>query len=98
MHHCCLVMTDFKGKLRSKKSSRDIPSQSHEFEQDGHRHLVGFQPHFSSKYDVTDTIQQNNEKMQMQYLSSLLFDLSEILLLELSKGISVDFKFCCYGN
>ena len=26
--------------------SRDIPVQSQELEQDGHRHFVGFQPHF----------------------------------------------------
>ena len=26
--------------------SRDIPLQSQEFGQDGHRHFVGFQPHF----------------------------------------------------
>ena len=35
---------------------------------------------FPRKYDVTDVIQQNNEKkMKVENLSSLLIDLSEIL-------------------
>ena len=32
--------------LNAPNGSRDTPSQSHEFEQDGRRHFVGFQPHF----------------------------------------------------
>ena len=32
--------------LNVPNGSRDIPSQSHEFEQNGCRHFVGFQPHF----------------------------------------------------
>ena len=32
--------------LNAPKGSRDIPFQSQEFGQDGHRHFVGFQPHF----------------------------------------------------
>ena len=36
------VITD----LNAPNGSRDIPFQSQEFEQDGHRHFVGFQPHF----------------------------------------------------
>ena len=53
----------------------------------------------SHKYDVTVAILQNNEKMRLQYLRSLLFDLFAICrLLELSKGILLDFKFPCYGN
>ena len=55
--------------------SRDIPFQSQEFGQDGHRHFVGFQPH----YDVTDAILQDNEKMKVQYLRCLQFDLFETL-------------------
>ena len=35
-------ITDFN----APNGSRDIPSQSEEFEQDGRRHFVGFQPHF----------------------------------------------------
>ena len=32
--------------LNAPSGSRDIPFQSQEFEQDGRRHLVGFQLHF----------------------------------------------------
>ena len=38
-----------------------------------------FSASFSIKYDVTDAIQQDNEKMKVQYLRSLLFDLFETL-------------------
>ena len=31
------------------------------------------------KYDITDAILQDTEKMKVQYLMSLLFDLSEML-------------------
>ena len=34
---------------------------------------------FSIKYDVTDTILKDSEKMKVQYLRSLLFDLFETL-------------------
>ena len=34
---------------------------------------------FSFKYDVTDPMLQDIEKMKVQYLMSLLFDLLEIL-------------------
>ena len=54
---------------------------------------------FSAKYDITDAILQDNEEIKVQYLKSLLFHLFEFCrLLELNKGISLDFKFCCYGN
>ena len=32
--------------LNAPNGSQDIQFQSQEFEQDGHRHFVGFQPHF----------------------------------------------------
>ena len=32
--------------LNAPNGSRDISFQSQEFEQDGHRHFVGFQSHF----------------------------------------------------
>ena len=32
--------------LNAPNGSRDIPLQSQEFGQGGHRHFVGFQPHF----------------------------------------------------
>ena len=65
-----LAVTD----LNAPNGSRDIPSQSHDV-----AIFVGFPVSFLHKYDVTDIIQQNNEKMKVQYLSSLLFNLFEIL-------------------
>ena len=54
---------------------------------------------FSLRYNVTDAILQDNEKMKVQYLRSLLFNLLEICrLLELGKGISLHFKFRCRDN
>ena len=38
-----------------------------------------FSVSFSLKYDVTDAMLQDNEKMKVQYLRSLLFDLFETL-------------------
>ena len=38
-----------------------------------------FSASFSIKYDITDTILQDNEKMKVQYLERLLFDLFETL-------------------
>ena len=38
-----------------------------------------FSASFSIKHDVTDAILQDNEKMKVQYLRSLLFDLVETL-------------------
>ena len=38
-----------------------------------------FSASFSFKYDVTDAMLQDNEKMKVQYLRSLLFDLFETL-------------------
>ena len=40
--------------------------------------FCGFSASFSRKYDVTDPIRQDNKKMKVQYLRSLLFDLFEI--------------------
>ena len=41
--------------------------------------ILWFSASFSLKYDVTDAMLQDNEKMKVQYLSSLLSDLFEIL-------------------
>ena len=49
--------------LNVPNGSRDILSQSQDFGQDGHCHFVGFQPHFSLKYDVTDAMLQDNKKL-----------------------------------
>ena len=43
---------------------------------------------FSIKYDVTDAMLQDIEKMKVQYLISLLFDLFEILQDVRSKQVS----------
>ena len=43
---------------------------------------------FSIKYDVTDAMLQDIEKMKVQYLISLLFDLFEILQAVRSKQVS----------
>ena len=61
--------------------------------------LCRFLASFSLKYDVTDAILQNIERMKVQYLVSLLFDLFEFCrLFEVNKRISLDYKFRCYGN
>ena len=61
--------------LNAPNGSRVIPFQSQEFEQDE----CWFSASFSLKYDLTDVILQDNEKMKVQYLRSLLYDLSETL-------------------
>ena len=65
--------------LNAPNGSQDIPFQSQEFGQDGHCHLSRFSASFSIKYDVTDAMLQDNEKLNVQYLRSLLFDLFETL-------------------
>ena len=65
--------------LNAPNGSRDIPFQSQEFGQGGRRHFGGFSVSFSLKYDVTNAMLQDNEKMKVQYLRSLLFDLFETL-------------------
>ena len=65
--------------LNAPNGSRDIPFQSQEFGQDGRRHFCRFSASFSIKYDVTDAILQDNEKMKVQYLRSFLFNLFETL-------------------
>ena len=66
--------------LNAPNGSRDIPFQLQEFGQDGQRTpFCRFSASFSIKYDVTDAILQENEKIKVQYFRSLLFDLSETL-------------------
>ena len=62
--------------LNAPNGSRDIPFQSQEFGQEGHRHFVGFQPHF--QLNMTSQMQYC-KTMKVQYLRSLLFDLFETL-------------------
>ena len=63
--------------LNAPNGSRDIPFQSQEFGQDGYSGR--FSASFPMKYDVIDAILQDNEKMKVQYLRNLLFDLFETL-------------------
>ena len=64
--------------INAPNGSRDIPFQSQEFGQDGPP-FCGISASFSIKYDVTGALLQDNEKMKVQYLRSLLFDLFETL-------------------
>ena len=85
--------------LNAPNGSQDIPFQGQEFGQDGHRHFMGFQPHF-----------QLNMMSQMQYCKTMknwkcnisrvfcLICLKLCRLSEFGKGISLHFKFCCYGK
>ena len=75
------AITDFS----APNSSRDIPFQSQEFGQDGHRHFVGFQPHYHLKITSQTQCCKANKKLKEPYLRSLLFDLFETLL---STGVS----------
>ena len=54
-----------------------------------------FSASFPHRYDVTDAIRQDNEKMKVKYLRSLLFLLFEILQ---AVETSLGYKFRCYGN
>ena len=58
-----------------------------------------FLPSIPLKYDVTDAMLPDMEKMKVQYFMSLLFDLFEILQAVRSEQTnSLGFKFRCYGN
>ena len=78
------AVTDFNGP----DSSGDIPLQSQEFEQLLTSPFCRFLASFSIKYDVTEAMQQDIEKMKVQYHISLLFDLFEILQAVTSKQVS----------
>ena len=84
--------------LNAPNGSRDIPFQLGIWTR-WTSPFCRFLASFSLKYDVTDAILQDIEKMKVEYLKTLLFDLFEIRrLLEVNKQISLDFKFRCYGN
>ena len=57
--------------LSVPNGSRNIPLQSQQSELDGRRHFVHFWRRCHLKYDVTDAILQDTEKMKVQYLRSL---------------------------
>ena len=81
--------------LNAPNGSRDIPSKSQEFEQDGRR----FSASFSRKYDATDATGKIMKTWKCNILAVFCsICLKFCRLLELSKGISLDLKFRCYGN
>ena len=58
-----------------------------------------FSAQLSIKYDVTDAILQDNEKMKVQCLRSLLFDLFETLqAVRTWQRNFASFQIRCYGN
>ena len=63
---CQMVLEVFHFKVRNLGKIRTLP-------------FCRFSASFSIKYDVTDAILQDNKKMKVQYLRSLLFDLFETL-------------------
>ena len=65
--------------LNAPNGSRDIPFQSQEFGQDGHRHFVGFQPHFHLNMTSQTQCCKTMKTWKCKYLRSLLFDLFETL-------------------
>ena len=85
--------------LIAPNGSRHIPFQSQEFGQDGHRHFVGFQPHF--QLNMTSQTQYCKTVKKWKYNVSEVFwliCLKLCRLLELGKEILLHFKFCCCGN
>ena len=85
--------------LNAPNGSQDIPFQSQEFGQDGHRHFVGFHPHF--QLNMTSQTQYCKTKENWKCNISGVFCLiclKRCRLLDLGKGISLHFQFCCYGN
>ena len=89
------AITDFN----APNGSRDIPFQSQEFGQDGHRHFVGFQPHFHLNMTSQTQCCKTMKKWKCDTpVVFCLFCLKLDRLLELRKGFSLDFKFRCYGN
>ena len=86
-------------EINVPNGSGDIPFPSQEPEQDGRRHFVVLQPLFYVSMTSQTQSCKKMKKVEVQYLRSLLFNLFEIFrLLEVIKGISLDFKFRCYGN
>ena len=89
------VITD----LNAPNASRDIPLQSQEFGQDGHRHFVGFQPHFHLNMTSQTQCCRTMKKWKCSISGVFcLICLKLCRLLELFKGISPHWKFRCHGK
>ena len=85
--------------LNEPNGSRNIPFHSQEFGQDGHRHFVGFQPHF--QFNMTSQTQYCKTMKKWKCNTSgafCLISLKLCRLLELGKRILLRLRFCCYGN
>ena len=85
--------------LNAPNGSRHFPFQSQKFGQDGHRHFIGFQPHFH----LNMTSQTQCCKTMKKWKCSIsgvfcLICLKLCRLLELGKGISLHFKFRCHST
>ena len=65
--------------VNAPNGSRDIPFSSQEFGGRWTSPFCRFSASFSIKHDVTDAILQDNEKMKVQCLRTILFDLFETL-------------------
>ena len=65
--------------LNAPNDSGYIPIQIREFEQRSMSLFFRFLVSFSLKYDTTDAILQEKEKIKVQYLRSIEFDLFDIL-------------------
>ena len=85
--------------LNAPKGSRDIGFQSQEFGQDGHRHFVGFHPHFHlnmmSQTQYCKIVKKR--KCNISRVFCLIF-LKLYRVSDFGKWISLHLKFCCYGN
>ena len=57
-----------------RNGSQDIPLQNHDFEQDGRRHFIGFQPNFHLNMTSQTLSCKAMKKMKEKYLRSLLFE------------------------
>ena len=85
--------------LHEPNGSRDIPFQNQEFGQDGHRHFVGFQPHFQLNMTSQTQYCKTMKKWKCNIWGAFcLISLKLCRLLEVGKGILLRLKFCCYGN
>ena len=65
--------------LNAPNGSRDIPFQSQEFGQDGHRHFVGFESHFHLNMTSQTQCCKTMKKWKCNISGVFLFDLFETL-------------------
>ena len=85
--------------LDVQNGSQDTLFQSQEFEQDECGHFVGFQPHFHLNMMLQTQSYKTVKKWKCNISGVFCFICLKLCrLLELSKGISLHFKFGCYGN